>query len=121
METKWKDAERFFEGEGFIYNEIEEGIELESWTRLRVDMLVFLDVRDYGAHPPKDWWKDQFKEYCQCLDVDEEIDLHREDKNYKMCFSISQSLKDFEEYEKWIEDVKSRMIEEENSQSCYAF
>ena len=38
---------------------------------------------------------------------DDEIDIYRQDKNYKSNFTISQSLEDFSDYQKKLEDLSN--------------
>lgn len=67
--------------------------ELEDYTSGGVDMIINLTP----------FCLEQFKGYVENFDVDEEIDLHRQDKRYCKAFTISRSVHDFEEWEKRIE------------------
>ena len=42
--------------------------------------------------------------------VDDEIDMYRQDAKYKSDFTISQSLEDFNEYQKKLEDLANNFI-----------
>ena len=76
-----------------------DSIELETWTNRGVNMFVILhkDIDDS--------YFDQFKAYVQDFDIDEEIDLHRENEQYKRSFTIRESLEDFEEYLLFLETI----------------
>lgn len=49
--------------------------------------------------------KKQLQELVDNFSVDDEIDMYRQDANYKSNFTISQSLEDFTEYQKKLEDL----------------
>ena len=49
--------------------------------------------------------KKQLQELVDNFSVDDEIDMYRQDANYKSNFTISQSLEDFTEYQKRLEDL----------------
>ena len=49
--------------------------------------------------------KKQLQELVDNFSVDDEIDMYRQDANYKRNFTISQSLEDFTEYQKKLEDL----------------
>ena len=90
------------EEQGFSIHPYEEdgvlcGYELEDWTPGGVDMFVFLDCRDDGI--TADNLKSEIWNAYWNFDVDEEIDLHREDSRYTSVFSIRQSVNDFEAWE----------------------
>lgn len=77
------------------------GYELNTYTTGGVNQLVFVDFRDSSKNPKdeKDF-KELFLERINSIDIDEEIDLHREMKGYKQAFTIAQSLKDFKSWKK---------------------
>jgi hypothetical protein len=52
---------------------------------------------------------DGFAEYVESFDVDDEIDLHRQDKRYREAFRITQSVDDFTKYQHFIEDVSLKL------------
>lgn len=85
--------------EKFNISEDDNIIELESWTDGGVDMLISLDKRSY------DDIIQALKFYVDNFDIDEEIELYREGKEYKEHFTIRQSLEDFEDYINSINDV----------------
>lgn len=74
-------------------------IELETWTSAGVNMFVVIHKDD------KKTYADQFKERVENFDVDEEIELHRQDDRYKSAFSIRRSLEDFEGHQGWLNGI----------------
>ena len=52
----------------------------------------------------------QFIEYIDNFDIDEEIDIYREDKRYREAFTIRQSLQDFENWIKWLNEIKKDLL-----------
>ena len=78
-------------------------IELEAWTDGGVDMFIDID-------PNKDI-VDQLEEYIDNFDIDNEIDMYREDKRYKERFTIRESLNDFESWLAYIEQIKNELKE----------
>ena len=79
------------------------GYELNTYTEGGVNQIVFVDFRDTKKDPKNENdFKELFLERINSIDIDEEIDLHREMKGYKQAFTITQSLKDFTD---WKEDL----------------
>ena len=70
--------------------------ELETWTNGGVNMIITLMPFNI----------EEFKRYVKNFNVDEEIDLHRQDERYKNAFTIKQSVKDFEDFQKRLKKVK---------------
>lgn len=88
---------------GFAVHEYEEyevlrGYELETWTDGGVNMVLFIDCRDY-PEVSSEFLIEAMESAICAFSVDEEIDLHRQDEAYRDVFTIRQSLEDFEEYE----------------------
>ena len=69
---------------------------LEAWTDGGVDMIIELDYK-------KDIIEG-LNEYIENFDIDDEIDLYRESKEYREAFRITESVKDFTE---WINRIKT--------------
>jgi len=67
-------------------------------------MLIFIDGRDEDMEDP-DWWKRAFRHWVEDFDIDEEIDLHREDPTYKSHFKIKESVHDFEDFLEKMEKI----------------
>ena len=80
------------------------GIEMEQWTDGCVDMIHLIDGRDRDMNDP-DWWKDELEAISEAFDVDEEIDINRQDEKYRSAFTYRQSVEDFENYDKWLKGI----------------
>lgn len=93
----------FFENNNFIVHPVEEdGIkcaELETWTKGGVNMIIWL----------KPFNSKEFEEYVESFDMDEEIDVHRQDQRYKDDFTISQSVKDFEDFTNRLKETVKKL------------
>lgn len=77
------------------------GYELNTYTDGGVNQIVFVDFRDTGKDPKSEKdFKELFLERINSINIDEEIDIHREMKGYKEAFTISKSLKDFKDWKK---------------------
>lgn len=44
------------------------------------------------------------------FDIDEEIDIYRQDEEYKKVFTIRQSVEDFEDWVNWLNDISKELI-----------
>lgn len=53
-----------------------------------------------------------FEKIVEDFDVDEEIDIHRQDQRYKDAFSIRQSVEDFEKYHNKLKEVLEELKQE---------
>lgn len=92
-------------GEFFAVYQHGNDIELETWTNGGVNMILCLDEgRDESL-------ADQFKERVISFDIDEEIDVHRNDSRYRQDFTITESVKDFTSFKEWLEDVLDKVLE----------
>ena len=80
------------------------GIEMEQWTDGGVDMIHLIDGRDRDMNDP-DWWKDELEAISEAFDVDEEVDINRQDEKYRSAFTYRQSVEDFENYDKWLKGI----------------
>lgn len=92
----------------FIIYDCDSEIELESWTDGGVDMFICIFKNDNVDY------LEQFKNYIENFDIDETIDLHRESELYRKHFSISKSLKDFEDYLKKLRKIYKALKELDN-------
>ena len=73
--------------------------ELEAWTDGGVDMLIYIDkFREEDVI-------EQLEHYVEEFDIDEVIDLYRQDKRYRDAFRITESVKDFEDWIEFIETI----------------
>ena len=80
------------------------GIIMEQWTDGGVYMMHLIDGRDRDMNEP-DWWKYELESIYEAFDVDEEIDLNRQNEKYRSAFTYRQSVEDFENYDKWLEGI----------------
>ena len=83
----------------FSIYEDESIYEIEKWTDGGVDMIISFDKKDNKSIT------EQFSDYIKNFDVDEEIELYRENKEYRENFTCRESVKDFESWEKFIKKV----------------
>ena len=93
----------FFEENGFnVSLHIQDNVqcaELEKWTFGGVDMIIWLNP----------FTPEEFKSYVNDFDIDEQIDIHRQDKSYKNNFTLSQSLTDFTDFHNELKEVASKL------------
>lgn len=90
---------------------ISEGIneiELESWTDGGVDMFITIDKNSYNT------LLEQLKEFVENFDIDEEIEIYRQDTDYRRNFTIRESINDFENWVDYIEECISKLEEYNN-------
>lgn len=102
MELTKKEKE-FFE-KYFSTYETKHDIELEDWTNGGVDMLIYLDKETNETATT------QFKNFIDNFDIDDEIDIHRQNKLYRDNFSIRESLKDFQEWLNWLKHIYKELV-----------
>ena len=107
LENIEKTFEAFNYNVNFIYgNGMISGMEIETWTDGGVDMIhTFYFCDDFQDIYDIENVKKQLQEIFNDFSIDDEIDLYRQDKNYKNNFTIRQSLEDFTEYQKRLEDL----------------
>lgn len=82
----------------FTIFEDESDYELETWTNKGVDMIITIE-KDGGT------LLEQLKEYIDNFDIDSEIDMYRENEEYRNNFTIKESIEDFEDYISYIKDL----------------
>jgi hypothetical protein len=87
------------------------GYELNTYTDGGVNEIIFLDFRQDGDPSSADDFIKKLENWLNDFDIDETIDMYREDENYKNNFSLSQSLKDFKRYKKEIKRVIKKLKE----------
>lgn len=101
---KTNELKKFFEANNFsVHLSKQDGnqcAEVETWTEGGVNMIIWLNP----------FTVDSFEQYVKDFDVDEEIDTHRQDPNYKSAFSVSDSLEDFTAYNERIKEVERKLI-----------
>lgn len=88
------------------------GYEMETWTDNGVNMIHFIDCRDYADGVTAANVMDQLKQILSCFDVDEEIHTLMEDKSAREAFSYRQAVHDMEAYEDRLKDTV-RTIQDE--------
>lgn len=85
--------------EFFGVYEDNEIVELETWTDGGVNMHIVLRKDSDKSY------LQQFEDYLKNFDVDEEIEIYRQDTQYRNDFTIRESLEDFEAYDEWLSNV----------------
>ena len=89
----------------FRIYEATEDYELEAWTDGGVDMLIYIDkFKEENVI-------EQLEHYLEEFDIDEIIDLHRQDEDYRNDFKITESVKDFENWVHFIEEIIKELKE----------
>lgn len=82
----------------FTIFENKSNYELETWTNEGVDMIITIEKNG-------DTLLEQLKEYINNFDIDSEIDMYRENEEYRNNFTIKESIKDFEDYISYVKDL----------------
>ena len=73
------------------------GYELNTYTEGGLNQIVFVDFRDTDKKPKNaNDFKELFLERIESIDIDEEVELNRQDKSYRQTFSLRNSLDDIE-------------------------
>lgn len=95
-QEKLKD---FFEKQDFNVHLFEQDnqqcADVEKWTNGGVDMIFTL----------MPFTAEKFIERVNDFNIDEEIDLHRQGEDYRNAFTISESLRDFKNFQKELNEV----------------
>jgi len=77
------------------------GYELNTYTDGGLNQIIFVDFRDTNKKPKNEKdFKELFLERIKSIDVDEEIELNRQNKGYRDAFTIRESLEDIESWKK---------------------
>lgn len=105
---KITSKEREILEELFNISEGTNEIELESWTDGGVDMFITIDKNSYNT------LLEQLKEFVENFDIDEEIEIYRQDTDYRRNFTIRESINDFENWVDYIEECISKLEEYNN-------
>ena len=100
---KITSKEREILEELFNISEGTNEIELESWTDGGVDMFITIDKNSYNT------LLEQLKEFVENFDIDEEIEIYRQDTDYRRNFTIRESINDFENWVDYIRDCISKL------------
>ena len=80
----------------FNIDDNEDNYELETWTEGGVNMVVTITKKN---------WKEDFRKYVNGFDIDEQINLIQNVRNYQSALTYRQSVEDFEDYKKWLVSV----------------
>ena len=95
---------KFFEENDFIVHLHEQdGVqcaELETWTEGGVNMIIWLNP----------FTEEEFEKYANYFDMDEEINLNRQDKAYRNDFTIRESVEDFLGFHNRLKDILSNLL-----------
>lgn len=81
------------------------GYELNTYTQQGVNQIIFLDFRNSGNPKKAIDFIEKFQSRIDEIDIDEEIELNRQDQRFKDNFTLRQSLNDFEEWKKKLEEI----------------
>ena len=73
----------------------EECAEIESWTEGGINMIAVLQPISVES----------FEAYVVGFDIDDEIDLHRQDPLFKKAFTTTESLEEFQNYSEYLHTV----------------
>ncbi|MFK5981501.1 MAG: hypothetical protein QM499_01205 [Flavobacteriaceae bacterium] len=85
------------------------GYELNTYTDCGVNQIVFLDFRNTGLIPTnaEDFLK-VYQERIESIDIDEEIELNRQDTSYKANFSLTVAFEDFKDWKENLQNIFSK-------------
>ena len=75
-------------------------LQLETWTDGGVNMFFYVDKNNII---------NEFREYAESFDIDEEIDVLREDRRYRDAFTLKESIADFEAYKNLLDDIAEKL------------
>ena len=100
---KITSKEREMLEELFNVSESADDLELESWTDGGVNMFIGIDKNSDNN------LLEQLRLFVENFDIDEEIDIHRQDTDYRRNFTIRESINDFENWVDYIRDCISKL------------
>ena len=100
---KITSKEREMLEELFNVSESADDLELESYTDGGVDMFITIE-KDNSNN-----LLEQLRLFVENFDIDEEIDIHRQDTDYRRNFTIRESINDFENWVDYIRDCISKL------------
>ena len=107
---KITSKEREMLEELFNVSESADDLELESYTDGGVDMFIPIE-KDNSNN-----LLEQLRLFVKNFDIDEEIDIHRQDTDYRRNFTIRESINDFENWVDYIRNCISKLEEEYNNE-----
>lgn len=82
----------------------DEEVEFQSWTEGGVNMVRYFNASDLES------FKRDLKKWGDTLDIDGEIELYRESKDYRDNFTLRESLEDFENFKEKLQEA-SKILE----------
>lgn len=100
---KITSKERELLEELFNVSESADDLELESYTDGGVDMFITIE-KDNSNN-----LLEQLRLFVENFDIDEEIDIHRQDTDYRRNFTIRESINDFENLVDYIRDCIGKL------------
>lgn len=100
---KITSKEREMLEELFNVSESADDLELESYTDGGVDMFITIEKNNSNN------LLEQLRLFVKNFDIDEEIDIHRQDTDYRRNFTIRESINDFENWVDYIRDCISKL------------
>ena len=100
---KITSKEREMLEELFNVSESADDLELESYTDGGVDMFITIE-KDNSNN-----LLEQLRLFVENFDIDEEIDIHRQDTDYRRNFTIRESINDFENWVDYIRDCIGKL------------
>lgn len=100
---KITSKERELLEELFNVSESADDLELESYTDGGVDMFITIE-KDNSNN-----LLEQLRLFVENFDIDEEIDIHRQDTDYRRNFTIRESINDFENWVDYIRDCIGKL------------
>lgn len=75
------------------------GYELNTYTDGGVNQIIFIDFRRTEKDPKNEnHFKALFADRINSIDIDEEIEVNRQDKTYRAAFTLKEAVKDFESW-----------------------
>lgn len=83
------------------------GFELNTYTDGGVNEVIFIDLR--GQEITFENYVKEFEKYVNEYDINERIDMYRQDKLYKQNFTIEESLEDFKSFKENLELALSKL------------
>jgi len=82
------------------------GYELNTYTEGGVNQIVFVDFRNTDKNPKKaaDFLA-LYNERVNSIDIDEEIEINRQDKTYCKAFTLTESVVDFKDWKTKLQNI----------------
>jgi len=86
------------------------GYELNTYTDGGVNQIIFIDFRNTGKDPKNENdFKELFLARIDSIDIDEEIEVNRQDKSYKAAFTLTQAVKDFRNWKRGLLTLSNKL------------